>query len=70
MPSFGSVRVGRMASSTSLQAALIILTALTATNAIAAPEPVVRPVPPTAGGCRFIPLDPEWPSIEEWASLN
>ena len=59
-----------MASSVLLHAALIIFTALTATNAIAAPEPVVRPMPPIAGGCRFVPLDPEWPSIEEWASLN
>ncbi|KAG6986519.1 FAD-linked oxidoreductase sor8 [Physcia stellaris] len=59
-----------MASSILLHAPLIVLTALTAINAIAAPEPVVRPTPPIAGGCRFIPSDPEWPSIEEWSSLN
>lgn len=59
-----------MASLILLHAVLIILTALTAAKAIAAPEPVVRPIPPIAGGCRFIPSDPGWPSLEEWASLN
>ena len=60
-----------MASSRVGTATLVAFTALTATiNAVAAPKPFIRPTPPIAGGCRFIPSDPDWPSLQEWASLN
>lgn len=36
----------------------------------AALESVVKPLSSGRGGCRFVPTDPQWPSLQAWASLN
>ena len=54
----------------------LILSTLFAFSSLAASNPLgqaaafVRPTSPIAGGCRFIPSDPDWPSEQQWASLN
>ena len=49
---------------------LVVLASLVASNPLAQSGPVIRPVSPIAGGCRFVPTDPGWPSKQDWDSLN
>ena len=49
---------------------LLALSCLVISSALAEPVPVVRPISPLSGGCRYIPSDPEWPTEAQWSALN